>query len=196
MWALVVAAISLQAAQKAEVIQGASGARSEGLEVHAGGLVVRQGEAGAAFGTMRLGTLQRQVAYFVVLKHRLGPGSPLELSEEASCDGTTGSGKQAIAIAGNSLLIDYLVRLEEKGKGPGQETLAVNGKNVDLARGRVLLVDLTANPPRWEQRKVDLPSEVNEVASKKGAEELARKVLGELVKKDRKTREFVEAARR
>lgn len=179
-----------------QVIQGTTGARSASLELHAGGLVARQGEAGATFGTLQAGKAKRQVNYFLLFKHRLSPTMPAEVSEETTADGDTGSSKQSVAIDDKSLQLEYQVQLDATTKKVTRETLTLNKKPVDLSRGRVLLVDLTVNPPRWEQRKIDLLAEVGETTSKKDAEELIRKVIASAETNDRKIKEFVEAARK
>ena len=58
----------------------------------------------------------------------------------------------------------------------------------------MILADLTASPPRWEQRKLDLPAEVPEATLKKEAEELVKKVLASLVKQDKKVKAFLDDA--
>lgn len=183
-----------QKMDKGQVIQGTSGSRSDSLELHAGGLVVREDEIGTAFGTYRVGKGKSQLTYLVLFKHRLGSETPLEWSEETSAESDSASSKQVLAIDGKSLVIEYQLRLEPK-KSP-RRTLTLNKKPVELSKGRVLLVDLTVNPPRWEQRRADLPGDVGETMSKKAAEELVRKVLASVTAKDSKVKEFAEAGSR
>ena len=182
--------------ETAQVVQGASGARSDSLEVHAGGLVAREGEAGSTFGLIQAGKARRQVSYFVVFKHRLSAGTPLESSEETAVEGDAGTSKQSLTSDGKALQIDYQVQLDAASKKVSRESLTVNSKAVDLSRGRLLLADLTTSPVRWEQRKVDLPADPGEATSPGAAEELVRKALAEAAKKDRKVKEFLESARK
>jgi hypothetical protein len=60
-------------------------------------------------------------------------------------------------------------------------------------KGRVFLLDLTGETPRWEQRKIDLPAEVG-ASNKKATEELAKKVLASVAAKDKKAKEFIDKA--
>jgi hypothetical protein len=193
---LVIAILLLMQADKAQVIQGTAGSRATNFEIHTGGLVVREGEAGAAFGTIQIGKAREQLSYFVLLKHSLSASNALEWSEETTAEDTIGSSKQTLALEGKSLQMDYEVRLAAKSARISRESMTINQKSVDLARGRLILVDMTANPPRWEQRKVDLPTEVTATTSKKAAEDLVRKVLASTTKQDRKVKEFVDAARK
>jgi hypothetical protein len=181
-------------ADKMELIQGTSGSRTDALEIHSGGLVVREGAAGTAFGTVRAGKGKRQLSYFMVLKHRLSGDGKSDTKEEAVAEDNRGESKQSLTIDGKSLQVEYQVQLDARTKKIIRETMTVNSRSVDLVKGRVFLVDLTVSPPKWEQRKVRLPDEVAEATSKKAAEELAKKVLGQLTKQDRKAKAFVEAA--
>jgi hypothetical protein len=192
--AVVLLLVGAQAAEKMQVIQGTSGSRSDALEIHSGGLVLREGSAGAAFGTVRAGTGKRQLSYFLVIKHHLGGEGKSDFNEETTVESVEGESKQSLTIDGKSVQVEYKVKVDSVSKQPSRETLTVNRKPVDVARGRVLLVDLTVSPPKWEQRKLSLPGEVALASSKKAAEELAKKVLASLAKQDRKVKAFVDAA--
>jgi len=187
--------LALLAAEKAEEVRGASGARSDQLEIQSGGLVLREGSAGAAFATVRVAKGKRILSYFLVVKHNLGKTeNPPDFSEEATAEEGDGRSKQTLTLDGRAVEIGYQVRVE-KGKITKQ-ALTINRKAVPPSKGRVFLVDLTASPPRWEQRKLDLPAEVAETTSKKAADELVKKVLAKLARQDRKVKTFIEAASR
>jgi hypothetical protein len=178
---------------KMQLVQGTSGSRSDALEIHSGGLVVREGSAGVVFGTVRAGKGKRHLSYFVVLKHRLRSEGKSDSGEEATAENSEGESKQSLTIDNQTLRVEYKVKLDAARK-VSRETLTVNGKSVDPAKGRVFLVDLTVSPPKWKQHKLTLPAEVGEATTKKAAEDLARKVLADLVKEDREVKAFVEAA--
>jgi hypothetical protein len=192
--AVVLSAPAGEVSAKTQFIQGTSGSRTDSLEIHAGGLVVREGEAGSAFGTLRAGKGKRRLSYFVVFKHRLNGEGKSDFTEEATAEDAGGESKQTLTIDGKVLRLEYKVKLDPGTKKVASETLVVNGKSVDVSGGRVFLVDLTTSPPKWEQRKLNLPDDVAEVTSKKAAEELTRKVLASLAKQDRKAKAFVESA--
>ena len=176
---------------KAETIQAPSGSKSAQLEVQTGGLVLRDGEAGSAFGTVRLGKGKRQLSYFVVVKHELGKAEKSEFNEDSDLDNKKGKTKQLLSMDGKSVEIVYEVRLGDKETS---ETLTINKKTYDPKKGRVFLLDLTGEKPQWEQRKVDLPAEV-EANNKKATEELAKKVLASIAEKDKKAKEFIDKAK-
>jgi hypothetical protein len=189
-WFLLVA---LTAAQDATFVQGTSGSRSDFLEVHAGGVVVRGKAPGVAFGTVKAGGNKRQLSYLVIFRHNVGGAGKSEFTEEAMAEESRGESAQAVTIDGQALKVEYAVTLDAR-KRIDKETLTVNKKPVDTAKGRVFLVDLTANPPKWEQVQAKLPAEVADASGKKAAEALAREVVAALVKEDKKVKAFVEKA--
>jgi hypothetical protein len=164
------------------------------VEVQSGGLVLREGSAGAAFGTVQVGKGKRHLSYFLVIKHTLGSSSKSDFGEEGSVEEGDGQTKQTLTIDGKTLVVSYQVRVA--GGKKTKQTLTLNRKTVDVSKGLVFLVDMTASPPRWEQRKVELPAEVPAATTKKAADELARKTLARLAKKDPKVKAFIEAAGR
>jgi hypothetical protein len=180
-------------ADKAEVILAPTGSKSDHSEVQAGGLMLREGEVGAAFGTVKVGKGKRQMTYFLVVKHDLSKSEKTDFTEEANADDDSCDSKQTLTLDGRTIEIVYKLRTDKDKKGT--ETLTITNKtkkeSLELKKGRVLLVDLTATPPTWEQRKVDLPEEV-EAANKKATEDLAKKVLASIAKQDKKSKEFID----
>ncbi|MFO0880561.1 MAG: hypothetical protein U0840_24710 [Gemmataceae bacterium] len=177
------------------VMLGTTGARSEGLELQAGGLVVRAREPGVAFTLIEVNKGRPQLGYVLLLRHRFSAEVPLESSDEAIAEGSTAWSRQTISSDGKTLQVEYQVQVEARTKKIAQQSLSLNKKPVDLSRGKVLLVDLTATPPRWEQRRPELPTDPGEAITGRAADALSRKILV-AVKKDRKVREFLEAQRK
>jgi hypothetical protein len=181
-------------AERMEVVQGTTAARSDAVELHTGGLVVREGEAGVAFGSVRLGKGKRQPAYLLILKHRLGGEGKSDFDDSASAEAGAAEARQAITIDGKTVRLAYKIEVDEKTLKVSREGLTLNGKAIDLSRGRVFLVDLEGKTPHWEQRKVDLPAEVDAGTSKKAATALGRKLLGHARAKDERVKKFAESA--
>jgi len=197
-WSLLLALVlagSVSGADKLEVIQGTTGSSSDKLVVHAGGLVLRESEPGVAFGWVKLGKGKRQLSYVVIFKHRLGGAGKNDFSEDVKADEGVGESKQTVIVDGRKLEVVYKVMLDKAGKVT-KETLTVNAKSVDVARGRVLLVELTTNQPKWEQKKLKLPDGVEDTTVKKTTEALARSLLTSFAKQDKKTRTFIDEARK
>ena len=185
--------LALACADRTEVIQGTTAARSDAVELHAGGLVAREREAGVAFGSVRLARGKRAPAYVLILDHRLGGEGKSEFADSASADENKAEAKQTITIDGHTLELEYRLALEPRTRKLVKESLTLNDKAIDLTRGRVFLVDLRSSPPRWEQVKVELPAEVDAATAKKSASTLAATLLAHLRGKDRRVKEFAAA---
>ncbi len=182
-------------ADKNELIQGTAGSKSDDLSLQAGAIVLREGEPGSAFATVQAGAGKRQLAYFLVLKHRWPGEGKTESNEDVTAEALTGTAKHALTIDGKALPLVYTITLDAKSKKPKAETFTVGGKAVDLSKGRVLLVDMTADPPKFEQRKLDLPGEVADLSTNKAAAALAKEALDALLK-DKKVKEFTAGPKR
>jgi hypothetical protein len=191
-WLVVLALLLVGVAQGGlSIVNSTSGSKSRTLEVHAGGLVVASDEPGAAFGTVRAGKGKRVLSYFVILRHNLEGSGESDFSEDTKASDDKGQSKQSIKIDGKKLEVAYTVTLDPASGVIRQETLALNGKAVSVARGRVFLVDLTVSPPKWEQKNLKLPAEVPALGQKKAASATAKKVLESLAKEDRKVAAFL-----
>lgn len=184
---------AIPASGKMAVVQGTTGSRCDALEVRAGGLVVREGEAGAAFGNVCVGSAGRQWSYFILFKHSLGCEGRMEWSEETATEMTGGRCKQSVAIDGKKLQVEYHV---ESAGDKVKESLRINDTAADLGRGRIFLVDLTTYPPTWEQRKAGLPQEVKRAATRREALEAVQQVLASLRRLDRRAGQFLADAGR
>jgi hypothetical protein len=188
-------ACAARADDKATLVRGAAGGNNGTIEVLAGGLALREGEAGGAFGTVQVGTGKRRLAYFAVIKHGLNADTGTSTSEKSRVGPTSGESTQVVGVGDRKLTITYRVKLNAR-KEVQRETLTVNGKEVDAAKGRVLVVDLTAKPPTWGQMKVALPAEVPDVSEDKAAAALVKRVLADLAKKNKPIRAIIDSAGR
>jgi hypothetical protein len=193
---VVAALLALGQADKASLIEGTTGASSGDLEVQTGGLVLREGEVGSAFGTVRKASKTRKLAYYVLFKHSFTSRSKSNTSEEATAVDDKARGSQELELDGKKLTVLYKIEVDLRARKVLREELTLNGKTINLARGRVFLVDMTVNPPKWQQKKLKLPAEVADAQDRKSAEELARRVVAALVKQDRKVKAFVAEAGR
>jgi hypothetical protein len=189
------AALLLLMADRAELVQGAAGSKSDLLGLHAGGLVLREGEPGAVFAAVHPLKGARQLAYFVAIKHRWPGEGKTESNEEVTVEEQEGSARHHLTLEGRAFPLVYTASVDREGRNLRKETLTAGGKAIDLAKGRVLIVDLTVDPPAVLQRKIELPSPTEDPTSKKAAADLARKAL-DLILKDKKAREILTSDRR
>lgn len=196
-WAMVLVLVpSLgHAEDKLEVIQGTTGSRSDRLEIHSGGLVLRAKQPGTGFGWVRLGKGKRQLSYVLVFKHSFGGTGKNDFTEDVMADDDGGGSKQTIIVDGRKLEVAYKVQLDKPGK-VSKEMLTINGKAADLTRGRVVLVDLTLKEPKWEQKKLKLPDGIDDTAGMKVADTLVKTLLANFAKQDKKVKAFLDAAKK
>lgn len=184
--------VLLAVGEKAALVQGVWGASTPLVEAKAGGVVAREGQAGAAFGTLRVGKGKPGLPFFAVLRHGLGGGGPSDSSEDVRVEDRAVTMKHVLTLDGKSLTLVYAAEVSADGTKLTRESLSVNGKAADLSKGRVLLIDLTAEPMHWEAKKVTLPAEVGPAKDAKAAEDVARSVLAEIIKQDAAARAFVQ----
>lgn len=181
---------------KASIVTGASGGGDDNLRVHAGGLVLIEGTPGVGYGTVAKLGGQRELTYVIVFKHDFKGASQSRCGSESSCDGTKGKAKQVIDVDDRKFTLGYQIELDTKNKTVKSESLTINDKDVDVAKGRVFLVDMTVQPPKWEQKKLDLPAELDDDTKTEGAKKIAAKALESLGKQDKKVRAFIKEAGR
>ena len=106
------------------------------------------------------------------------------------------SSKQLVAVAGSKLTIAYAIEIDRRTRMVLRETLSLNGKPLDLTRGRVLLVDLRASPPKWQQKNLTLPAEVPAASDRKATLALVEKVTDSLARRDKTVKAFLSSAGR
>jgi hypothetical protein len=184
-------ASAARADDKASLVRGAAGGNNGKVELLTGGLALREGEVGGAFGTVQVGTGKRRFTYFAVIKHGLNADTGTSTSEHARVGIGAGESTQVVGVGDQKLTITYKVKLDAQN-AVTKETLTVNGKEMDAAKGRVLVVDLTAQPPTCGQLKVALPNEVPDVSQPAAAAALVKRTLADLAKRNKPIRDFIE----
>jgi hypothetical protein len=173
--------------------QGVAGLRTDALEVQVGGVVLRTGEPGVIFGVVRIAKGKRFPAYVILVRHRVGKEEGAnESSEEVVLEDRIARSRHSLLIEGKRLHLHQRIELAPDGAKILREEFRFGDKTFDPSNGRVFVLDLTGGTPRWEQRKLDLPSEVGELDNPRAAEEFARTQTTELSRQDRKIKAFVE----
>ncbi|MBN9522543.1 hypothetical protein J0H58_29145 [bacterium] len=125
---------------------------SDGHGISGMSLWVRRGEPAVGFGLSKAG-VRFEHGYVLVLKGDPGRTSPADWGGTAKSDGTTAVYNGHVTI-GRRASVDYSVT-------PTSEALRVNGREYDLAKGRVFLIDLTRDVPTVQQVRAELAAPVN-----------------------------------
>ena len=85
----------------------------------------------------------------------------------------------------------YRVELNEKGTAVTNESLTVEGNDVEISAGQVLLLDLTTESPVYRQMKVELPATPTTPVTKEDAERVAEAIRESLETQDPEIKAFL-----
>ena len=177
-----------------EIVQGGSISESDGFWFQDGGLFLTSGSPGVMFGMARKPGGEREFAYIAILQHRATATSKLDRSSDVNF---TGGEKRSvtmndgIGIGGQRVDLKLVVEIDSRTKMVKREHLTFGGKEVDLGKGRLFLVDLRAETPKWEQVQAKLPTKLPDPTETKGVRELVKRVFDELPKESAEVREFL-----
>jgi hypothetical protein len=153
---------------------------SDGLSVSSGNLVVRAGKPGVLFGTAKATNSPEQFSYIFVFMHaglKPVPGDTYKAVNSSS--GKKGSSTCTLVESGQTIQADYEIELDDTGKVT-KEQLKVGGKVVDLAAGRLFLIDLTAPSPTYEQKRSDQLGAIKSLDTTEDVENIAASILDSL----------------
>jgi hypothetical protein len=175
-----------------EMIVGGGSCEADGLWVTSPSLYLRRGCPGVAVGMVRLPGEARRYAYVLLIK-----GDPRRkvFADYGSRSELTGSGAGSrgfVEIAGKKVAFAYKVEVDPAGKQAARETLWINGRALDVGKGRVVLVDLSADGVRWQQVGAGVPRSPSWPTETAGVESQVKALVGYLRRGDREVRRFLE----
>lgn len=140
-----------------EMIVGGGSSESDGLWISGPSIYLRKNTPGLAVGMMKVPGKDRILAFVVVIK---GGESRKQLALYDSQSGSSGLAaysKGFVELANQRAVFAYSLKHDPRGKNPPQEEFSINGTDLEIAKGRVLLVDLASDKPTWKQLRVELP---------------------------------------
>jgi hypothetical protein len=170
-----------------ELVSGGGSSESDGFWVSAPNVRFRQGGPGVAFGLIQPPGSPKKYSYLVLIKGIEGKWSGYGGS--CKCDGRTASSSLQLEVGGAKLQVVYKMEIDRQNNKVTSETLTVNGKALDLNKGRVLLASPTGKDFTWQQEAAELPKAASAPRTLEEVEALAT----ELVKRLRKESEGVRA---
>jgi len=127
---------------------------SKDLALSPGNLVSLPDKPGVLFGTVKVTNGPEQFSYLIVFTHsepRTGQG----FRAGGGNYGKRGFTTCNVTDGGKTMQADYEIELDDMGK-VAKEQLKIGGQLVDLAAGRLFLIDLTAASPSYKQKNVAL----------------------------------------
>lgn len=175
------------------VLQGSSSS-SDDHGVTGGNLVVIAPAPGVFFGTVRKPGSQEQFTYLILFRYGRASsnGSNQGIEFSASSDGTKMGTINAIKLLDDKRIeAAYHVELNETSTSITSESLTIGGKRVDMKFGQVFLIDLTAESPTYQQKKVELPSIPSKIESAQDVERLAETIQKSLERQDPEIKAFL-----
>jgi hypothetical protein len=178
-----------------EFVQGGNISEHDGLWYQDGGLFVKEGSPGVMFGMMaRKPGGERELAYLVIFEHQETATSKFARTSNVTDKGQKvrlvtmtegfGSGSQRIDLK-------LEVEIDSPTKTVKREHMTFDGKEIDLGKGRLFLVDLTPESPKWEQVKAKLPANPPDPTETAGVRELVKRIFDELPKESEAVRAFL-----
>jgi hypothetical protein len=174
-----------------EMVIGGGSGEANGLWASGPSWVVRRNAPGVSVGLMQTPRKERRFAYVLIVK---GDEKRKELAQqESNCEvnGSTAVSKGMIEIANKKATFEYTVKIDPAGKLPPVETFTLNGKAIDVAKGRVLLVDLSAERVSWQQQAIQLPSPALWHSETKFVEAQAKQLVEQFRRDSKEVREFL-----
>jgi hypothetical protein len=172
------------------VLQGSSGS-SENLAISGGNLVVVGPKPGIFFGTVRTPGSQEQFTYVILFKYGHSISSH-GIRFHCTSDIKTAETQDVIELDGKRIEAFYRVELDESLSAVANETLTIGGKSKDMTSGQVFLIDLTADEPTYEQKKVELPAIQSKLETTEDVERLVGAIRKSLESQDPEIKAFME----
>ena len=146
-------------------------------------LVVVPPKLGVLFSTVRKPGRQEEFAYLIVFRYgprltsysELGPNrpSPRVMLEQF---GNWAEATANFELNGKRIDASYHADLNETHSAVANETLRINGRDVDMRSGRLFLIDLTAELPVYQQINIDLQAPPSKLETREDAERAAETI--------------------
>jgi hypothetical protein len=175
------------------VVRGSS-SFSGNFGVSGGSLVVVAPKPGIYFGTVRKSGGPEEFTYLILFRYGRPKSNNSSRGIESRCTSDSrgkAETKDAIELDGKRIEAAYRVELNETLPAVANESLEIGGKSVDMTAGRVFLIDLTAETPTYQQKKVELPAIPSRLESTDDVERLGEAIRKSLESQDPEIRAFL-----
>jgi hypothetical protein len=175
--------------QENEVVTGGGGVETDGLRISGLNLCLVRNLPGVAFAIARRPGEPSQYTYLLLIKGDEQRRNRRNYSSETKINDGVAEEVTKLDIGGKRLELRYRTEAARAGK-TAPETFLINNLPVDLAKGRVVLVDLTGPEVGWRQAEVALPANPKAPTRVEEVEALAREHVRRLMK-DRAVGKFL-----
>jgi hypothetical protein len=164
---------------------------SDDLGVSGGNVIVAP-KPGVLFGTVRKPGSQEEFTYLILFRYgRPRPHGSNQGQFHCTSDGTKAETRHAIELDGKRIEAAYRAELNQTRTAVAKESLTIGGKSVDMTSGQVFLIDLAAETPAYQQKKVQLPALPSQPESMQDVEQLAEAIRKSLASQDLEIKAFL-----
>lgn len=174
-----------------EMIIGGGSSKADSLWVSGPSLYLRRATPGVAVGMVQLPGRNKGSAYLLVIKGDERRKALARYDSKSEASGPVGRSRGFVEIAGQRVAFEYKAEVDPTGKQPPREVLSINGKALDLASGRVVLVDLSTSKVSWMQARIALPKAPVWPTETVQVESQAKQLLKVLRRAAKKVRDFL-----
>ncbi len=156
-------------------LRGPSVASNGFCQLKSGGMYLVPGELGLIWSSVQPFDDAARVPFAIVFKHDATAKNPGQFPCPATLDKDSGKIEQVLELGGRKVVVQYGFELDPESRKIRKETLIAGGEAQSPVESRLIVVDLTADPPVVKSRLAWLPVELVDLEK---PEEIRRRVPG------------------
>jgi len=160
-----------------EAIVGGGSSEADGLWVSGPSVYLRKNSPGLVVGMMRVPGKERSISYALIIKGEKSRSELARYDSQCGVSGSTANSKGFLEIANKKVAFEHTLKLDSQGKKPSQEVLSINGTEIEVGKGRVVLVDMSVEKVTWKQVRIDLPQSPHWPSKTAQVESQSKKML-------------------
>ena len=174
-----------------EAIFAGGTAESDGLWISGPSLLLRKNTPAVLAAMVKAPGKDRAYSYLLIVKGDEQRKSPANFSNRCRISRPVAESGGSLEIATRKVAFVYKAELDRTEPPTLKETFSVNGKTLDVSRGRVVLIDLTGDGVSMKQTVASLPASQTFPEKTEEVESQAKKLLDQLRRENKDVREFL-----
>lgn len=163
---------------------------TDGWWFSAGALHLEKGQPGVLFGMNKTPSSDRAFSYVVLFRH--GNLESRGHSARVNYNGKTVSIRDGLEVNRSKFELALEMTSDENAGTLKVDTFSIDGKEIDLTKGKVFLVDLTSAPLSVKQIDVPLPKDLPTTGNTEVVADLARTIAKQVLQADSSARDFLQ----
>jgi hypothetical protein len=168
---------------------GGGSTESDGFWVSGPNARFYKNSPGVTFGLIQPPGSAKTYAYLLLIKGV----EPKGTNYGGGCKNDVNAATSWFELEANGvkLRVEYKMEIDAQNKKPVSESLTVNGKSIELPKGRVLLVSFAGKDITWQQDAVELPQSPTAPRTTQDVEALAKDHVKRLRQESEAVRAFL-----